>query len=144
MAVLQRIRNHSILLLVIVGLAMVAFIVGDLITSSSSIVQSRRDKVVTVDGQKVTYEEYEAARQRRQDFVKAMQGQELDNQSTQQLNNQVYQEIVTKNLIEKACKKFGLVVSPRTRSTNSYRDRTCRPFFHRCSVSRLLRSFLIS
>ena len=78
MAVLQRIRNHSILLLVIVGLAMVAFIVGDLITSSSSIVQSRRDN---------------------------------DNQSTQQLNNQVYQEIVTKNLIEKACKKFGLVVT---------------------------------
>ena len=111
MAVLQRIRNHSILLLVIVGLAMVAFIVGDLITSSSSIMQSRRDKVVTVDGQKVTYEEYEAARQRRQDFVKAMQGQELDNQSTQQLNNQVYQEIVTKSLIEKACKKFGLVVT---------------------------------
>lgn len=111
MAVLQRIRNHSILLLVIVGLAMVAFIVGDLITSSSSIMQSNRDKVVTIDGQKVTYEEYEATRQRRQDFVKAMQGQELDNQATQQLNNQVYQEIITKNLIEKACEKFGLTVT---------------------------------
>lgn len=111
MAVLQRIRNHSIALLIIVGLAMVAFIVGDLITSSSSIMQSRRDKVVTIDGEKVTYEDYEAARQRRQDFVKAMQGQELDNQSTQQLNNQVYQEFITKNLIQKACEKFGITVT---------------------------------
>lgn len=111
MAVLQRIRNHSVLLLIIVGLAMVAFIVGDLITSSSSIMQSSRDKVVTIDGEKVTYENYEAARQRKQDFIKAMQGQELDNQATQQLNNQVYQEFVTKQLINKACEKFGLNVT---------------------------------
>ncbi len=111
MAVLQRIRNHSVALLVIVGLAMIAFIVGDLITSSSSIMQSRRDKVVTIDGEKVTYEDYEATRQRRQDFVKAMQGQELDNQATQQLNNQVYQEVITTNLINKACEKFGLTVT---------------------------------
>lgn len=111
MAALQRIRNHSVALLVIVGLAMVAFIVGDLITSSSSIVQSSRDKVVTINGKKVTYEEYEASRQRKQDFMKAFQGQELDNQASQQLNQQVYNEFVTKNLIEAACEKLGLNVT---------------------------------
>ena len=59
MAVLQRIRNHSVALLVIVGFAMAAFIIGDLLTSSSSIMQSSRDKVVTIDGDKVTYEQFE-------------------------------------------------------------------------------------
>ena len=102
MAALQRIRQHSVALLVIVGGAMVAFIVGDLIQSSSSIMQSSRDKVVTINGKKVTYEDYEAARQRKQDFYKAMQGKELDNQATQQLNNQVYNEFITENLINAA------------------------------------------
>ena len=110
MAALQRIRNHSVALLVIVGLAMVAFIVGDLINSSSSIIQSRRDKVVTINGKKITYEEYETARSRKQEFYKAMQGQELDNQAQQQLNQQVYNEFVTKALIEKACDDLGLSV----------------------------------
>lgn len=111
MAALQRIRQHSVALLVIVGLAMVAFIVGDLINSSSSIVQSSRDKVVTINGDKVTYEQYEASRQRKQDFFKAMQGQELDNQASQQLNNQVYNEYITKTLVSEACEKLGIAVT---------------------------------
>ena len=111
MAALQRIRNHSVALLVIVGFAMVAFIIGDLITSSSSIVQSRRDKVVVINGKKVTYEEYEAERQRKQDFYKAMQGQELDNQATQQLNQQLYNEFLTKTLVNEEFDKLGLAVT---------------------------------
>ena len=111
MATLQRIRNHSVALLVIVGLAMAAFIVGDLLTSSSSILQSQRDKVVVVNGKKVTYEEFEAARQRKQDFFKALQGQELDNNASMQLTQQVYNEFVTKSLIEEVGEKFGITVN---------------------------------
>ena len=111
MATLQRIRNHSVALLVIVGLAMAAFIVGDLLTSSSSILQSQRDKVVVINGKKVTYEEFEAARQRKQDFIKTMQGQELDNAASQQLTQQVYNEFVTKALIDEVGEKFGITVN---------------------------------
>lgn len=111
MAVLQSIRQHPKTLLAIVGLAMAAFIVGDLINSSSSILQSSRDKVVTINGDKVTYEQYEASRQRKQDFFKALQGQELDNQATQQLNNQVYNEYVTKTLVDEACEDLGIAVT---------------------------------
>ena len=111
MATLQRIRDHSVALLIIVGFAMAAFIVGDLLTSSSSIIQSQRDKVVTINGKKVTYEEFEAARQRKQDFIKAMQGQELDNNASQQLTQQVYNEFLTKGLIEEVGEKYGLAVT---------------------------------
>lgn len=111
MATLQRIRNHQIALLVIVGLAMAAFIIGDLLTSSSSIMQSSRDKVVVINGQKVTYEQFETARQRKQDFYKAMQGQELDNNATQQLTQQVYNEMITKVLLEEQGEKLGLAVT---------------------------------
>ncbi len=111
MATLQRIRNHQVALLVIVGLAMAAFIIGDLLTSSSSIMQSHRDKVVVINGEKVTYEQFETTRQRKQDFYKAMQGQELDNNASQQLTQQVYNEMVTKMLLEEKVQKLGFAVT---------------------------------
>ena len=111
MAVLQRIRNHSVALLVIVGFAMAAFIIGDLLTSSSSIMQSSRDKVVTINGKKVTYEEFETARQRKQEFVKSMMGQELDNTASQQLTQTIYNQFLAKTLLDQTCSKMGLTVS---------------------------------
>lgn len=111
MAVLQRIRNHSVALLVIVGFAMAAFIVGDLLTSSSSIMQSQRDKVVTINGDKVTYEQFETMRQRKSEFYKSMMGQEVDNTASQQLTQSVYSEFVIKNLLDKTCSKLGLSVT---------------------------------
>lgn len=111
MATLQRIRNHSVALLVIVGLAMLAFIIGDLLTSSSSIMQSQRDKVVVINGKKVTYEEFETERQRKTEFLKSMMGQDLDNNASQQLTQQVYQEFVTKTLLDEQCNKLGLAVT---------------------------------
>ena len=111
MAVLQRIRNHSVALLVIVGFAMAAFIVGDLLTSSSSIMQSSRDKVVTINGKKVTYEQFETLRQRKTEFYKSMMGQELDNNASQQLTQSVYSEFIGKTLLSDACKKLGMSVT---------------------------------
>ena len=110
MAVLQRIRNHSVALLVIVGFAMAAFIVGDLLTSSSSIMQSNRDKVVTINGKKVTYEQFETSRQRKTEFFKSMMGQELDNNASQQLTQTVYNEFIAKNLLNEVCGKLGISV----------------------------------
>lgn len=110
MAVLQRIRNHSVALLVIVGFAMAAFIVGDLLTSSSSIMQSNRDKVVTINGKKVTYEQFETLRQRKTEFFKSMMGQELDNNASQQLTQTVYNEFIAKNLLDEVCGKLGISV----------------------------------
>ena len=111
MAVLQRIRNHSVALLVIVGFAMAAFIIGDLLTSSSSIMQSARDKVVTINGDKVTYEQFETLRQRKSEFYKSMMGQDLDNNATQQLTQTVYNEVIIKKLLDEICGKLGLSVT---------------------------------
>jgi peptidyl-prolyl cis-trans isomerase D len=112
MATLQRIRNHSVALLVIVGLAMAAFIVGDLLTSSSSILQSSRDKVVTINGKKITYEEYETARNNMAELQKSLFGRsDLNNEAAQQLNNQVYQNFITGALMDEAGKQLGITVT---------------------------------
>ena len=111
MAVLQRIRNHSVALLVIVGFAMAAFIVGDLLTSTSSIMQSTRDKVVTINGKKITSEEFDGVRQRKTEFYKSMMGRELDNAASQELTQSVYNEFIIKDLLEEVGTKLGLAVT---------------------------------
>ena len=58
MATLQKIRNHGALLLIIVGLAMLAFILGDAINSGSSFLNLKNRKVAVINGQDITPEDY--------------------------------------------------------------------------------------
>lgn len=112
MATLQRIRNHSALLLIIVGVAMASFIVGDLLTSSSSILQSSRDKVVTVNGKKVTYEEFEMARNSMAELQKTLFGQsDNTSEASQRISQQVYNDFVTSMLMAEVSEGTGLSVT---------------------------------
>lgn len=111
MATLGKIREHSIFLLVVVGVAMAAFIIGDLITSSSSIMQSSRDKVVAIDGQKVTYEQFETARQQRTEFYKSLLGRDVDGDASQQLTQEVYNQFVTEALMNEICDEYSIAVT---------------------------------
>ena len=61
MATLQRIRNHGLFLLIIVGLAMLAFILGDALNSGSSFMNKSREYIGEIEGQKIHYTEYESA-----------------------------------------------------------------------------------
>lgn len=112
MATLQRIRNHSVALLVIVGLAMAAFIVGDLLTGSSAIMQHSRDKVVTVNGTKVTYQDYETARSRMDELQKSLFGQNnTSSEAAQQINNRVFNQFVSRILLSEVSDETGLIVT---------------------------------
>ena len=111
MATLQRIRNHSVALLVIVGLAMAAFIIGDLLTSSSSIMNSNRDKVVTVNGKKVTTEEFGLRQKRKEEFLKTMMGQDINGDAAHQITQQVYNEFVSRELLNEVNDRLALGVT---------------------------------
>jgi peptidyl-prolyl cis-trans isomerase D len=91
---------------------MAAFIVGDLLTSSSSILQSSRDKVVTINGKKVTYEEYETARNNMAELQKSLFGRsDQSNEAAQQLNNEVYQNFIANALLDEAGQQLGITVT---------------------------------
>ena len=111
MATLQRIRNHSVALLVIVGLAMAAFIIGDLLTSSSSIMNSSRDKVVTINGKKVTTEEFGLRQKRKEEFLKTMMGQDINGDASHQITQQVYNEFVSQHLLDEVNDELALGVT---------------------------------
>ena len=58
MATLEKIRKKSVLLLVIIGAALIAFIIGDFLNSGRSIF-GNATTVANVDGEKIDYMQYQ-------------------------------------------------------------------------------------
>ena len=112
MASLQRIRNHGVALLIIVGLAMLAFILGDLFSSSSTLLNRQREVVGKVNGEKINIRDFEAAREQLSEVYKIEAGRtDMDEDMQSNLNNQTWQMMVEDIALTAAAKKVGMVVT---------------------------------
>lgn len=112
MATLQRIRNHGVLLLVIVGLAMLAFILGDFLNSGSSFFNRSRENVGTIAGHDVHYTEYEAAREQLTEVYKIETGRsDFDEDMSAQLRQQVWQMMLMDYTLRAEAEKIGMDIT---------------------------------
>lgn len=112
MATLQRIRNHGVFLLVIVGLAMLAFILGDVLNSSSSYFNKSREYIGEIEGQKIHYTEYENAVEQLTEVYKIESGRsDFDEDMHAQIRNQVWQMLVAKYTLQSQAEKIGLDIT---------------------------------
>ena len=112
MATLQKIRNHGVLLLVIVGAAMLAFILGDFLNSGSSFFNRSRENVGTIAGHDVHYTEYEAAKDQLTEVYKIETGRsDFDEEISNQIRNQVWQMMLMDYTLRAEGKKIGLDVT---------------------------------
>ena len=112
MASLQRIRNHGALLIAIVGLAMLAFILGDFLNSGSSFFNRSRENVGVVEGQKIHYTEYEAAKEQLTEVYKIESGRnDFDEDMYAQMRNQVWNMFVMDYTLRAQAKKIGMDIT---------------------------------
>ncbi len=112
MASLQRIRNHGALLIAIVGLAMLAFILGDFLNSGSSFFNRSRENVGVIEGQKVHYTEYEAAKEQLTEVYKIETGRsDFDEDMHAQIRNQVWNMFVMDYTMRAQAKKIGMDIT---------------------------------
>jgi len=112
MATLQKIRNHGVALLVIVGLAMLAFILGDFLNSGSSFFNRSREYVGTIAGHKVHYTEYEAAKDQLTEVYKIETGRSnQDEEVATQIRNQVWQMMLMDWTLRAEAEKIGMNVT---------------------------------
>ena len=112
MATLQKIRNHGVLLLIIVGAAMLAFILGDFLNSGSSFFNRSRENVGTIAGHDVHYTEYEAAKDQLTEVYKIETGRnDFDEELSSQIRNQVWQMMLMDYSLRAEGKKIGLDVT---------------------------------
>ena len=112
MTTLQRIRNHGVILLVVVGVAMLAFILGDFLNSGSSFFNRSRENVGVIAGHKVHYTEYEAAKDQLTEVYKIESGSnDINEDVTIQLRNQVWQMLLMDYTLREQAEKIGMDVT---------------------------------
>ena len=112
MASLQRIRNHGALLIAIVGLAMLAFILGDFLNSGSSFFNRSRENVGVIEGEKIHYTEYEAAKDQLTEVYKIESGRsDFDEDTHTQIRNQVWNMLMMDHTLRAQAKKIGMDIT---------------------------------
>ena len=112
MASLQRIRNHGALLITIVGLAMLAFILGDFLNSGSSFFNRSRENVGVIEGQKIHYTEYEAAKEQLTEVYKIETGRnDFDEDLQAQIRNQAWNMMLMDYTMRAQADKIGMDIT---------------------------------
>ena len=112
MATLQKIRNRAGLLIAVIGVALLAFILGDLLTSGNTFFRKYQDKAFVVDGDIVSTQQYFDRVTEWEEFQKMISGENtLDENATSQIRDIVYQQMVKERLLDSQAKKLGLSVS---------------------------------
>lgn len=112
MAILGKIRSKGVLLLVIVGFALFAFIIGDFLTQGSTYFNKSRETVAEIVGEEVNIQDYQAAIDQMVEVYKIETGQtDLSEDVMAQLRASVWENLVTEKLLFAEAEKLGLAVS---------------------------------
>jgi len=115
MAILQSLREKAGPLVAgIIGLSLLLFVVSDFFGNNNA--QRRKaDKyyqLAEIDGETVTYQDYEARLQDLVEVYKMSGSSEVNEEMMQSLREQVWQQILSEKLMGKTYKQTGLGVSP--------------------------------
>ena len=112
MATLQKIRNRGPLLVIIVGLALFAFIAGDVLNSIQSAANESRQQIGEVYGEKISVHEFQNLVDEYSEVVKFTMGNaSLNDAQMTQLRDQVWNTYVNGKLIAHEAGKLGLTVT---------------------------------
>ena len=114
MATLEKIRSKSVLLLVIIGVALLAFIIGDALTNSRNLFGDHTT-VAKIGGTKIDYTEYQRKREelnRRLEQARQQNPQQFANFDTQVLSEMALEELVGTTLLDQAADRAGFRSSP--------------------------------
>ena len=116
MAALQSIRSKGALLVGALGLALFAFIAEEFFRSLETTSNMDRNIVGEVYGEKLNIQDFQQMVDEQSEVAKLqmrMQGQDgtLNDQQTEQIREQVWQQFVQKSMIEHECDKLGLFVT---------------------------------
>jgi peptidyl-prolyl cis-trans isomerase D len=113
MATLQNIRNRgSLMIAIVIGLALGAFILGDMLTSGSKLMRPSQMKIAEINGESVQYPEFQKKVEALSEIYKMNSQQtQIDENTWEQIRDQVWQGYLQENIIDKAAGKLGITVS---------------------------------
>ena len=113
MATLQKIRNRGGLLVsIVIGLALIAFIVGDALSSGASVFNRSRNQVGEIAGDQVSIQEYQGLLSKNEELVKMMNNASaLTSEQHDQLRESTWQQLIMERVMGSEFEKRGIDVS---------------------------------
>ncbi len=113
MAVIGKIRNQAGLIIGLIGLSLVAFILGDLLKSNRSFIQGSGTDVAVIANKKISIQEFEANVQQMTETYKQNSNQEnIDQATTDMLREQAWNQLIKEKVMNKEFDKMNITVSP--------------------------------
>lgn len=114
MATLEKLRNKAgILLAVVIGIALFSFILGDFVKPGKSIFANSEHEIAKIAGKSVPYQLYQGKVEEIYEINKLFSGKtNLDEQTSEALREQVWQQLVRENVMDEQYEKLGLTIHP--------------------------------
>ena len=112
MAAIGKIRSWGPVLVIVIGLALFAFIAEELFRSCESTKNQERQQVGEVLGKKIDVQEFQKLLDEYQDVIKMTQGRDnLTDEELNQVKDMVWNQFVQTSIIENEASKLGLTVT---------------------------------
>lgn len=108
MAAIGNIRKHYGLLVVIVGLALLAFVLGDLLQSTNS---RRETNVAKVGNEKITYQDYSNLLNMNLENMKANNGGSITPEQSYSIHSNTLEQMIRDIIMKEEYKDLGIAVS---------------------------------
>jgi len=111
MATIGRIRKHSTLLLIIIGGALVLFILGDFLGGKGGGGRQKQSELAIVDGKKITIVDWDSRLNEQFEMYKMQYGENINASMSFQIREEVFNEMIRQMILNMQYDKIGLRVS---------------------------------
>jgi peptidyl-prolyl cis-trans isomerase D len=111
MATLEKIRKRGVLLVIVIGVALLSFIIGDFLMQGSTFFNKSRETVAEINGEKINIRDYQNLLDQITVFQKYETGsQDIDEQTMQQLRAFVWDQLIREKILTAEAEKIGLEI----------------------------------
>ena len=112
MATLERIRNKAGLVVIVIGVGLVAFLLGDLMHSGNSIFRGKSMEVADINGNTISITEYEGYITELESYYKLNSGNSaIDENTTLQIRDQAWNQMVQEKIMTEKYEELGITVT---------------------------------
>ncbi|MFW5916659.1 MAG: peptidylprolyl isomerase, partial [Bacteroidota bacterium] len=113
MSTLETIRNRAgVLVAVVIGLALIAFVLGDLFRGGGSAIRGDRYEIAEIGGKSISYQNFQKEVEELVEINKMSQGQSsLDAETREELRNQVWERLTREHVMNDVYEELGIGVS---------------------------------
>ena len=113
MATLEKIRSKAGLLVLVVGLALFAFIIGDFLNSGSTYFRQSQERIAEIDGEVVKIQDYQARVDEMAEIYKMQSGSaNLPEEYMTQVRQSVFDGLIQEVVLDEATEQIGMGVCP--------------------------------